>query len=231
MLVGEQRGDGDQPGEVDRAQLRGGQAEGDERGEGHRVARRREPECPADAETGWQAVQAGGAVEVGVLAGVQQVEPAHPEQHRRAEDERRGHVRPRDDAADGDPGGDRGEGQRRAEPEVRQAREPFGERVRQHDAQHRQGQVGRPRVRRLAQEEQPGRGQECGTRHDREQRHGGDAERAGGEVPAGGPRVAAVVVAVGQAVERHRRRAGGHHARQNAHEVEPAEHRFALPGE
>ena len=75
------------------------------------------------------AVQAGLRVGVVVLAGVDDVEAGDPGEHGAAEDQCRqqvGRVREHDLAANGDPGGDRRQRERGAEPEVGERREPLG---------------------------------------------------------------------------------------------------------
>ncbi len=120
VFVGKQEGHGD---DSDDGQLT--QAEGeeqrDQQEEHDPVEEAGDDERPADSEVAWNRVEAGLAVEIVVLAGVENVETSDPEGDRRSEQKDARVER----AADGDPSGGRGNAQGESEDQVRPASEAF----------------------------------------------------------------------------------------------------------
>ena len=141
-----------------------------------------------------------------VLAGVDDVEPRRPAQHRAGHPQRRRRQRPghRDPRADGR------EGERRAEVIVAQPREPLQQRVGGQEQQHGDRQDQRPRV---AVPQEPRRRRDerrRGSRQDREIERRGQPPAGNGA--AGGSRVQCVQPRVEQPIRRHRDRPRRHHA-------------------
>jgi hypothetical protein len=210
MLVDQECGDGGEPDEVDESQ-RVDQPQ-DHEGHDHQgVARRREPQGAPDAERPRDAAQADPTVEFDVLAGVDDIEAGDPEEDGHRQQDRR----PSQVAPQRDPGGDRCQAEREAEPEVGEAGESLGVGVAEQPEQYRDREDDRPSVR----EEQECRGDEGGRGHGREGGHCRDAEQAGGEVSAGRPGVHRVEGSIGQPVERHGRRPRRRHAEEDAEPV------------
>ena len=89
-----------------------------------------------------------GAIKIFILQGVKDVEAGDPEHHANAEEEngdaadKRGNVRRRD----GEPGGNRREAERSAEPEVADSGEATGERIAGKPCEDGQGEDDWPRV-------------------------------------------------------------------------------------
>lgn len=165
----------------------------------------------ANAEQLRDAAQPHLTVKLHVLARVDDIEPRHPAQH----SQRKEHGRPFQIASQGDPGRRGRQAQRKAEPEVRQAREPFAVGIAQEPQEHRNRQVQRPAVG----QEQEGRRDESETAEQREDRDRINGEPACWQMPAHGPRIERIVVTIGQTVERHRRRPRRGHAEQDSHPV------------
>ena len=129
-------------------------------------------------------------------------------------------------AANRHPGRQRGQRQGRPQPEMRQQREPLGIAVAEQKRQHRQRGGQRNPV---ARQEQERAGHETQRAADGERATLAELSTAGRQVPHPRPRVQRVQPPVGQAVEGHRRAAGGDHADQDAQQVQPAErHRRRL---
>ena len=132
------------------------------------------------------AAQTGASIEFDILAGVDDVEPGHPEKdgHRQ---QNRG---PFEVTAQGNPGGDRRQAQREPQPEVGEAGESLGVGVAQQPEQHRDREDDRPSIG----QKQERRGNEGCRGYERERGHRAGAEPAGREMPAGRPGVQCVVV-------------------------------------
>ena len=112
----------------------------------------------------------------------------------------------------------------RAEPEVREAREPLGQRVAEDEEQtaaRRDTAATGSAVRESRRAAWTRRNRS--TTDEREEPTTAADERPGGEVARRGAGVLGVDVPVGEAVERHRGAAGEHHAQQDAKQVLPAE--------
>src|SRR6266404_1701599 len=90
-----------------------------------------DPKRLADTAVAWNRVQASLQVEVEVLAGIEHVETGDPESDCRGEEQ---DVRV-ERAANGDPGGSRGDTKGESQNEVRPARPALGVRVEQQDGQ------------------------------------------------------------------------------------------------
>ncbi len=175
------------------------------------MARARDSQRSRDAQGPGDAVEVGRAVEVDILARVDDVESRNPEQHRRSQE----HGGPCDGSAQGDPGGSRRHAERKPEPEMRQAREPFAVGVTQQPDQHWTTKIKRPPIR---QEKQRGRNEGRGA-HNCENRDFPHAQPARGKMPARGARIPGIELPVNQPIESHRRRARRSHTEENAHPV------------
>ena len=130
----------------------------------------RHAQSPAHAQPGGDAVELGTAVEVDVLTSVDDVEARHPEEHGQAQHAGNLQI---DQAANGDPGGQGSEQQRRPEPEVGQDRETLGIGIAANKQQHGQRQIDGPGIGRISQEKD-GRG-----RHEAQAAHEGENPDAG----------------------------------------------------
>jgi predicted DCC family thiol-disulfide oxidoreductase YuxK len=199
----EARGGGD-PGGEDPAEVVEVGESGEDRGHAQMGGARHEQGAVV-AQPRAHRAQAVPPVEVGVLAAVDDVEPRHPEHHGEPQQDREG----LEAAADGDPGARRGDGQRRAQRVVRPDGEPLrvGIEVDDGEGDGREGEAERV---------EPPRGQDQEAGGDRHEKPDLPArENARGKMTVRRAGVGRVVPVVGQAVERHRRRAGAHHGHQD----------------
>ena len=123
---------------------------------------RGERERPRHTQPRRDALQAVGGVELGILTGIDRVEPGHPDGDGQSEDGRGedvGRVAQKLLASQGDPCRHRRQPEGHAEPDVGQHREPLCVAVAEQPGQHRHGEGHRQPV---GEKEQRGR-DECGT--------------------------------------------------------------------
>ncbi len=200
MFVEQEEHDGDDAGEREFAE-REGWEQGDQQQQHDQVEGAGDPEGAADADVAWDGVESGVAVEVEILAGVDNVEAGDPEGD--------GGGKKKDarveGAANGDPGGGGRYAESESEHEVRPAREAFGVGV---EEQHGKGDGGEPEREAIQlgcgeNEDGAGDNDESGDEGGREMARG---KRAGASAGIGG-----VEGGVGEAIEGHGGGAGGEH--------------------
>ena len=153
----------------------------------------RDPEGMVDAEVAGDGVESGMAIEIEVLAGVEDVETGDPESDGGGKNEDARVER----AANGDPGGGRRYAEGKTEHEVRPAGEALGVRVEEQDGE---GDWGEPQGETI---QLGGCENEDGAREDHESRDEGGRKLAGGERAGASTGIGGVDRSVGEAIEGH----------------------------
>ncbi len=159
------------------------------------------PESATDAEMAGDGVESGVAVELKILAGVEDVEARDPEGDGGGEKE---DARV-EGAANRDPGGGGGDTERETEHQVRPAREAFRVRIKEHDCECDGREPQREAIQLGSGEDEDGAG------NDDEGGHEGGREISGGECTCAGAGIGGVDGSVGESVEGHGGGAGGDH--------------------
>ena len=222
MLVDQQPGNGRHAGQVNRTQSIVHQRQRSQKPDRAGVADRGQPQGPRNAETGRHAPQPHFLVEFDVPAGIDHIEPGHPEHHGSAEQQGRpGKNFP----ADRHPGGQWRQHQRRPQPEMGRRGETLRVAIGHQEQQHGHGGVEGEEIRHKQQRA----GDKPDRTDDREPHDAADAQHAGRQMPHGGPRIQRIEPPVGQTVERHRRAAGEDHAHNDPDQFPPAKLSLFLP--
>ena len=120
----------------------GSEAEPHQPGKRRGMQPERERHRPAHAEPEHHRMQALALIHLVILRGVDEVEARHPDQHRCRKNERRETQR----SGHRDPRAHRGCGERQPEKEMRERREPLGERIEKHDRQRERREQEAQRV-------------------------------------------------------------------------------------
>jgi hypothetical protein len=160
-----------------------------------------DPESAGDADVAGDGVESGVAVELEILAGVEDVEAGDPEGDGGGE-QKDARV---EGAANGDPGSGRRYAESESEHEVRPAREALGVGIEEQDGKSNRGEPEGEAIQLGCGENEDGAGD------DDEGGDEGGREMAGGEGAGASAGIGGVDGGVGEAVEGHGGGAGGEH--------------------